>query len=288
MSLDGFPEEKPKPRATRRARARQMVAARLEKLEDLSISKLVPSTLTLLGLASGATAIRFALLNDWTHAVISVVFAMVFDMLDGRAARLLGADTRFGAQLDSLADLVSFGMAPGIIMYSWSLSRMGTAGWIATLIFCAASAVRLARFNVQSVRDEGATKADPFFTGLPTPAAACMMLLPLVLSFQWAHGDSVWTDVLRAPWLVLSMTAITSVMMVSRLPTPSIKYMRLSREHRLMAGFLGGILAMLLIEWPWATLTGVLLIYMVTIPVAVYIHHPRTVAMRAAKSASRS
>jgi CDP-diacylglycerol--serine O-phosphatidyltransferase len=130
MSLDNYPEGTPKPRGSRRARARQMVAARLEKLEDLSISKLVPSTLTLLGLASGATAIRFALQNDWRHAVISVVFAMIFDMLDGRAARLLGADTRFGAQLDSLADLVSFGMAPGIIMYSWSLARMGVGGWV--------------------------------------------------------------------------------------------------------------------------------------------------------------
>ena len=181
----------------------------------------------------------------------SVVFAMIFDMLDGRAARMLGADTRFGAQLDSLADLVSFGMAPGIIMYSWSLSRMGAAGWIATLIFCAASAIRLARFNVQSVRDEGATKADPYFTGLPTPAAACMMLLPLLISFQW-DGDRC----VREPWVVLTMMAITSVMMVSRLPTPSIKYMRLSREHRLLAGFCGGILAALLIAWPWATLTG--------------------------------
>ncbi len=279
-------EERPRPRGTRRARARQLVAARLEKLEDLSVSKLVPSTLTLLGLASGATGIRFALLGDWTHAVLSVVFAMIFDMLDGRAARLLGADTRFGAQLDSLADLVSFGMAPGIIMYSWSLSRMGTAGWVATLIFCAASAVRLARFNVQSVRDEGATKADPFFTGLPTPAAACMMLLPLVLSFQGAQ--IAWIEILRQPWVVLSMTAITSVMMVSRLPTPSIKYMRLSREHRLAAGFCGGILAMLLVLWPWATLTGVLLIYMATIPVAAYVHHPRTAAIRAAKSTPHS
>ena len=280
------PEEEPKPKArgTRRFRARQMVAERLEKLEDLSISKLVPSTLTLLGLASGATAIRFALLNDWTSAVASVVFAMVFDMLDGRAARLLGADTRFGAQLDSLADLVSFGMAPGIIMYSWSLSRMGVAGWIATLIFCAASAIRLARFNVQSVRDEGATKADPYFTGLPTPAAACMMLLPLVLSFQQQGG---WTDVLRAPWLVLVMVALTSVLMVSRLPTPSIKHMRISREHRLIAGFCGGLLAALLIAWPWATLTIVLLVYIVTIPVAMYVHHPRTRAMRAAKSATQ-
>src|ERR1700735_325553 len=211
-----------------------MVAARLEKLEDLSISKLVPSTLTLLGVASGATAIRFALLNDWTSAVASVVFAMVFDMLDGRAARLLGADTRFGAQLDSLADLVSFGMAPGIIMYSWSLSRMGVAGWIATLIFCAASAIRLARFNVQSVRDEGATKSDPYFTGLPTPAAACMMLLPMLISFQW-NGEIV-----REPWVVGTMIALTSALMVSRLPTPSIKYMRLQREHRFMAGGWGG------------------------------------------------
>src|SRR6201996_4544982 len=121
-------------RGPRRSRARQIVAARLEKLEDLSISKLVPSTLTLLGLCSGATAIRFALARDWHDAVAAIVFAMIFDMLDGRAARMLGADTRFGAQLDSLADLVSFGVAPGIVMYTWTLQRMGTAGWIAALI----------------------------------------------------------------------------------------------------------------------------------------------------------
>src|ERR1700735_3583288 len=101
-------DSRPKARGTRRSRARQMVAARLEKLEDLSISKLVPSTLTLLGLCSGATAIRFALVADWHTAVACVVLAMIFDMLDGRAARMFGADTRFGAQLDSLADLVSF------------------------------------------------------------------------------------------------------------------------------------------------------------------------------------
>ena len=126
----------PAKRATRRAKARQIVTARLERLEDLSISKLVPSTLTLLGLCSGATAIRFALVADWHTAVTCVVFAMIFDVLDGRAARMLGADTRFGAQLDSLADLVSFGVAPGVIMYTWSLSRMGTPGWIAAIATC--------------------------------------------------------------------------------------------------------------------------------------------------------
>lgn len=249
----------------RRAKARQMV---VERLEDLSIGKLVPSTLTLLGLCSGATAIRFALSSDWHTAVACVVLAMIFDMLDGRAARMFGADTRFGAQLDSLADLVSFGIAPGVIMYVWSLSRMGPAGWIASLIFCACSAIRLARFNVQSARDEGATKHNPYFTGLPTPAAACMMLLPMLISFQW-NGEIV-----REPWVVGAMIAITSALMVSRLPTPSIKYMRLSREHRFLAGLCGGILAMLLIIWPWATLTVGLLIYVATIPVAVVVHHP--------------
>jgi len=109
-----------------------------------------------------------------------------------------------------------------------------------------------------------------------------MMLLPLVISFQ----SGALAEAVRAPWVALTMTGITSVMMVSRLPTPSIKHMRLSREHRLAAGFLGGILAVLLIEWPWATLTGVLLIYVATIPVAVYVHHPRRTAMRAAKHAT--
>lgn len=263
-------------RGARRSRARQIVAARLEKLEDLSISKLVPSTLTLLGLCSGATAIRYAVMEQWQIAVTCVVFAMIFDVLDGRAARMLGADTRFGAQLDSLADLVSFGVAPGVIMYTWSLSRMGTAGWIATLIFCACSAIRLARFNVQSVRDEGASKSNPYFTGLPTPAAACMMLLPMLISFQWDGA------LVREPWVAGTMIAITSALMVSRLPTPSVKHMRLSREHRFLAGLCGGILVMLLVIWPWATLTIGLLIYVATIPVAVVVHHPAAKHERAA------
>ena len=257
-------------------RARQIVAGRLEKLEDLSIGRLVPSTLTLLGLCSGATAIRFALEKEFHDAVAAVVAAMIFDMLDGRAARLLGADTRFGAQLDSLADLVSFGVAPAIIMYVWSLSRMGDAGWIAALIFCAASAIRLARFNVQSARDEGATKANPYFTGLPTPAAACMMLLPLVLSFQWNPA------LMRQPAVIGVTIAITSVMMVSKLPTPSIKYARVQRQHRLLAFAAAAALAAALIAWPWTTLTAGLALYVASIPLAILSAHPRHEATPAA------
>jgi len=256
-------------RISRRKRARQIVAARLERLEDLSIGKLVPSTLTLLALCSGVTAIRFGLNDDWTTAVTFVICAMLLDMLDGRAARMLGADSRFGAQLDSLADLVSFGVAPGVIMYMWSLNEMGNSGWIAALIFCACAAIRLARFNVESVRDEGATKGNPYFTGLPTPAAACMMLLPLLVSFQW-NGELV-----REPWVSGIFIAVTSVLMVSRVPTPSIKYMKLQRQHRVLAVIACTILAGLLIAWPWATLTIGLLIYVASIPFAIFAHHPR-------------
>ncbi|HWA70309.1 MAG TPA: CDP-diacylglycerol--serine O-phosphatidyltransferase [Rhizomicrobium sp.] len=256
-------------RISRRKRARQIVAARLERLEDLSISKLVPSSITLLALASGVTAIRFAMHGEWTSAVAFIIASMILDMLDGRAARLLGADSRFGAQLDSLADLVSFGVAPAIILYMWSLQQIGDRGWIAALVFCAASAIRLARFNVESVRDEGATKSNPYFTGLPTPAAACMVLLPLLISFQW--DDSV----MIRPWVSVVFIAVTSLLMVSRLPTPSIKYMKLQRQHRVVAGIGFAAFGAALIAWPWATMTIGLLIYVASIPLAIYAHHPR-------------
>ena len=256
-------------RISRRKRARQIVAARLERLEDLSVGKLVPSFITLMALCCGITAIRFGLADQWATAVAFVIAAMILDMLDGRAARMLGADSRFGAQLDSLADLVSFGVAPGIIMYIWSLKEMGNGGWIIALIFCACAAIRLARFNVESVRDEGATKSNPYFTGLPTPAAACMAVLPLLISFQWND------PLIRQPWITGLVFAVTSALMVSRLPTPSIKYMKLQRQHRMLAAACFAALAALLIAWPWGTMTVGLLIYIASIPFAVFTHHPR-------------
>ena len=268
-------------RISRRKRARQIVAARLERLEDISIGKLVPSSITLLALASGITAIRFGIDDKWAIAVSFIILAGILDMLDGRAARMLGADSRFGAQLDSLADLVSFGVAPGIIMYRWSLHQMDHLGWIAALIFCACGAIRLARFNVESVRDEGATKGNPYFTGLPTPAAACMVLLPLLVSFQWND------PMIKHAWVALTILLVTSALMVSRLPTPSIKYMKLQRQHRILAGLCFALLAAALIAWPWATMTIGLLIYIASIPLAIHAHHPRYVAKRATRANER-
>jgi CDP-diacylglycerol--serine O-phosphatidyltransferase len=258
-------------RKTRRARARAIVRARLEKLEELSVSKLVPSFLTLLGMCSGLTAIRFAMDEAWTLAVAAVVCAGIFDMLDGRAARILGADSRFGAQLDSLADIVSFGIAPAIIMFKWSLWQMGILGWIIALVFCAASATRLARFNVQAARDEGATNVHPYFTGLPTPAAAFMVLSPLLLSFQWSD------PLIQAPAIAAIILVVIASLMVSTLPMPSLKYLRLPRHLRWLTWLAAaGSLACLAI-WPWATLTAALATYIATIPLAILTHRPRRI-----------
>src|SRR5258706_5350953 len=123
---------------------------RLERLEDLSIMKVVPSALTLLGLCAGMTAIRLVLTEHWKGAVIAIFCAMVFDMLDGRAARWLGADSRFGAQLDSLADLVSVGVAPTVIVYTWRLLAMVEAVCLHSVTFCGCSAIRIAALNIQA------------------------------------------------------------------------------------------------------------------------------------------
>ncbi len=262
----------PAERKSRRARARAIVRARLEKLEELSVSKLVPSFLTLLGMCSGLTAIRFAIAGDWTLAVAAVVCAGLFDMLDGRAARILGADSRFGAQLDSLADIVSFGVAPAIIMFHWSLKDMEPLGWIAALVFVAASATRLARFNVQAARDEGATNVHPYFTGLPTPAAAFMVLLPLLLSFQW---DDVR---LQNPVIAAVILVVISGLMVSTLPMPSLKYLKLQRRHRWLMIVAATALLACLVLWTWATLTAMLVTYIATIPIAIITHRPRRTA----------
>ncbi|HUJ02494.1 MAG TPA: CDP-diacylglycerol--serine O-phosphatidyltransferase [Rhizomicrobium sp.] len=246
---------------------KRTISRRRQRLEELSIGKVLPSGLTLLGLCCGATAIRFALAGEWKLAVVAILAAMVFDMLDGRAARFFGADSRFGTQLDSLADLVSFGLAPAITLYVWSLNRLGTVGWIVLLVFCACSAIRLARFNVQTARDEGATHFHPYFVGLPTPAAAGIMILPLLLSFEFSNGFA------RNPILCAGLGAVTSALMVSRVPTPSLKYLRFNRDRWSWIAALTLGLALLAIFAPWTTLVLGLVVYLGTIPVAIRRSH---------------
>jgi CDP-diacylglycerol---serine O-phosphatidyltransferase len=237
--------------------------------EDFPYGKHLPNGLTLLGLCSGMSAIPFAFASQWKAAVAAIVFAAIFDALDGRVARLFHADSAFGAQLDSLADLVSFGIAPSVLVYLWSLHHAQSAGWAVALIYCACCAIRLARFNVEAAEHDPLAPPKAHFTGLPTPAAACLILLPMLLGFQF-HSQAFANPLLNG-----FVVGVMSLLMVSRVPTLSVKHLHIPRAMRpAIVGFLG-LLFSFAILWPWATMTAALLVYLATIPVGVAsdLHH---------------
>jgi CDP-diacylglycerol--serine O-phosphatidyltransferase len=228
--------------------------------EGVPFGKFIPNALTLLGLCTGATAIRFALSGHWQAAVVAIVIAAVLDTLDGRIARLLGLESKFGAQLDSLADLVSFGIAPAVLVYMWTLYHGGGAGWTIALVSCACCAIRLARFNIQSDElDEDGAPAE-HFTGVPAPAAACLILLPMLLSFQ---GPATW---LRDPFFNGGWMAFVSLLMVSRLPTLSLKNLYVPKRLAAPVIAVAAGLAMCAVVWPWATLSAAGLFYFGALP----------------------
>jgi len=227
--------------------------------EERPFGKFLPNVLTLLGLCTGATAIRFALSGHWQAAVVAIVIAAVLDTLDGRIARLLGLESKFGAQLDSLADLVSFGIAPAVLVYMWTLYHGGGAGWTIALVFCVCCAIRLARFNTQSDEAEDDAPAT-HFTGVPAPAAACLILLPMLLSFQGPVA------LLRDPFFNGGWIALISLLMVSRFPTLSLKNMYVPKHLAAPIIAVAAGLLMCMIVWPWATLSAAALIYFGALP----------------------
>jgi CDP-diacylglycerol--serine O-phosphatidyltransferase len=219
--------------------------------------RMAPNLFTLAGLCAGVTAIRFSAEQDWTLSVSALTLAGVCDLIDGRLARALGAQSEFGAQLDSLADLVSFGVAPSILVYQWSLSSTAF-GWAPVLLFVACSALRLARFNCNVAADQAPS---PDFVGLPAPGAAGLTLLPLLLSLQF--GDN---PALSAPALVMTLLILLALAMVSRLPTPSLKRFPLRRLRwpgLTAAAVLVGLLA---VRWPWGTASAAWLLYAIVLP----------------------
>ncbi len=250
-------------RHTRRSRAAatDLEDALHEELREQTLGRFVPSGLTLLGLCSGTTAIRFALNGNWKAAVIAIIVAAVLDTLDGKVARLLGADSKFGAQLDSLADLVSFGIAPSVLVYMWTLQHAGGAGWTIALVFCVCCAIRLARFNIETVEAEDQEAANAHFTGVPTPAAACMILLTMLLSFQYDNSTFLANPILNG-----AIVATVSLLMVSRLPTLSLKNFHLPRRLRILAIVVAAGVLTAAVLWPWATLSGGLIAYILTLP----------------------
>lgn len=228
---------------------------------DLPLTRLIPNMLTLLSLCSGLTAMRYAMMERWDSAAIAIVFAAVFDVLDGRLARFFDSASKFGAELDSLADLTSFGVAPGIVLYLWVLHNDTSGlGWIAVLVFAVCSALRLARFNTMLEDQTAPSWTKSFFTGVPAPAGAGMALLPLLLALEF--GPSLTPPAgLLALWLI-----VVGSLMVSRLPTLSMKGRRVARiwVAPIMAGTC--LLFASLITNPWMTLSGLGVAYITSIP----------------------
>jgi CDP-diacylglycerol--serine O-phosphatidyltransferase len=243
-----------------RPRLRQRL--HVKPIRGLSFNKMIPNILTLLALCSGMTAIRFGLEEHYRQAVIAILVAGIFDGIDGRIARLLKGTSEFGAELDSLSDFISFGVAPALLMYLWSVQSLLSLGWMAALLFAICCGLRLARFNTQ-IGVELPPYAYNFFTGVPAPAGAFLVLIPMLLNFEFG-----WSG-FRSGWFGAVVLAAVGALMVSRVPTFSGKRFHLPREWVLAVFLIIGGLAALATTEPWATLLLIGLLYIGSIPLSV-------------------
>ena len=228
------------------------------KKVELPIIQLIPNLMTIAAICAGLTAIRFAFQDDFTTAILLILIAAVLDGLDGRIARLLKSESEFGAELDSLADFVNFGVAPGFLIYVWALQDMRSAGWISVLIFAVCSVIRLARFNVGNKSDD-IVEDQRFFVGVPAPAGAMLILLPMFIAFRWPEAPQIPSGVI-ATYIV-----IVGYLMISRIPTWSVKAMTIYGDNVkfLLLGFVGLISALL--TYPWITLVILDIVYLLGI-----------------------
>jgi CDP-diacylglycerol--serine O-phosphatidyltransferase len=232
---------------------------------QVPVRVLIPSIFTLVGLCAGLTAIRMGIEHRWDLAVAALVFAAVLDGIDGRVARLLKASSRFGAELDSLADFVNFGVAPAIIMFNWALEDLHSLGWIAVLVFAVCSALRLARFNVSLDRTDLPAWKSNYFVGVPAPAGAIILLLPIYVQDLGLHVPSLTP-------LVLFYTLGIALLMVSNVPTFSGKLIgqKIAREYVPPVFVLAALFMALLLTFPSLTLAVGSLLYLALIPLSAY------------------
>ncbi|MDB5478647.1 MAG: pssA [Alphaproteobacteria bacterium] len=236
----------------------------------LSGAKILPNILTIAALCIGLTALRFGVEFKWTNAMLLVLIAAVLDGLDGMVARLLKASSPFGAELDSLSDFVSFGVVPSVLLYQWSLRDADPFGWVASLLLCVAVALRLARFNVKNstpaASSETPATQKSFFEGVPAPAGAILALVPMMVGFKIYSDDpeGAPNSYLVAIWVIF-----IAGLMVSRLPTFSLKRLRLRQRHTFPILVLAALFASALASEPWLTLILCSLGYLASIPYAV-------------------
>lgn len=223
-------------------------------ITEFEIIQLLPNMLTIAAICAGLTAIRFGVQGNYVQAVHLILLACVLDGLDGPLARLMGSDSKMGAELDSLADFVNFGVAPSLVVYFWGLQDMRSIGWISVLIFAVCCVVRLARFNVTS-KSEDSVSTGAFFIGVPAPAGALLVMLPMFLSFAFSDAPLL-------PEIVICLYVVfIGLLLISTIPTWSFKSTRISRDkvkYFLVAFALAGVAVL---TFAWITLVVLSLVY---------------------------
>ena len=239
------------------------VEAQPGQARALSMRAVIPNAITAAALCSGLTGIRFAIVGDWEKALFAIILAGMLDGIDGRIARLLKAQSRFGAELDSLADSLSFGMAPALVVYLWSLNDLPRFGWFASLAFAISCALRLARFNARIDVEDQPHKSVGFLTGVPAPVGAGLAFLPMYL---WLASDE---EIFKEPWLVAVWITAIAGLMISNLATLSWGRIRPRQDIRLFAIFLGGMIVAALLVEPWWTLAVICIGYLALMPLSI-------------------
>lgn len=233
--------------------------------QSLGINYLIPNIITIIALCTGLTAIRFGIDGRFGGAALLILFAAALDGVDGMVARLLKATSDFGAQLDSLSDFVSFGVAPSIILYLWHLNSAGSLGWVAGLFLCVAMALRLARFNSKKtphVEPTEITSKKAYFQGVPAPAGAILAMFPLYLNLQVENAIADYVPGI----LIVIWVGFISALILSKIPTFSLKRLKLSQRY--FVPILGGVALFIagLVSEPWLTVIIFSLIYLAVIP----------------------
>jgi CDP-diacylglycerol--serine O-phosphatidyltransferase len=247
----------------------------------LTLRAMVPNAITAAALCVGLTGIRFAIAGDFEKSVQAVILAGLLDGIDGRAARLLKAQSRFGAELDSLADSISFGVAPALIVYLWSLQSLPRLGWFAALAFAICCVLRLARFNARLDLDDQPHKSAGFLTGVPAPVGAGLAFLPLYLWIASDHWEGFASPIAVGVWLVL-----IAFLMISSVPTLSWAKLRPRRSIRIEVIAVAALVVAALVSEPWLTLTAISIVYLLLIPIGLF-SYARIRRQRGARHAAR-
>jgi CDP-diacylglycerol--serine O-phosphatidyltransferase len=241
------------------------------RIREIPMRMVLPNLVTVLAICAGLSGIRFAFENRFEPAVVMVLLAAFLDGIDGRLARMLKATSKFGAQMDSLADIVNFGVAPALVLYAFLLDKAGSPGWIAALLFTIACGMRLARFNVLTEETDQPAWQTEYFVGVPAPAGAVLVMLPLYLYFL-----RLGVEPSRGTAFIASgFTVLVAFLLVSRLPVYSGKSVRIPGD-KVLPVILGVVLyVLLLMAYPWHTLTASVAGYLVFLPFSVRAYSKR-------------